>query len=60
MRIIGAFVMIAAAIYGAINILNGTYRRTNRPVRMMRTWSLIIVILIAVIFSLLSGRSLKW
>ena len=59
MKIIGAIVMISAAIYGAVNILNGTYRRhrrATRPVRMLG----IIIVLIAVIFHLLSGRSLKW
>ena len=58
MKIIGAIVMIAAAIYGVINIQNGTYRRSRRPAVVLG----LILLGIAIIYRLLSGQglNLKW
>ena len=56
MKIIGAIVMIAAAIYGVVNIQNGTYRRARRPVVEIG----FILLCVAIIYRLLSGKGLTW
>ena len=50
MRIFGAIVMLAAAAYGARNILNGTYHRARMEGIVATIVLLIIVLILQFVF----------